>query len=1027
MILYFKHQVSIDFIKQGSSILEKSNEIKKRRHSIKIRLILLFVLVSLIPVAITTFTNMKINIDQATKRLNQNSSNALDESINIIIEYNRQAAYLSNFLANSQEIQSHLHSDQLGAILENIKNFWFMGILEIFNTDSDLITRSFAPQNGIEWFFTPPPTPMVQRALQMEFPIDYVLGQGGMAIKASAPIIDPKTAQVIGAVVVTFPLNHMLLNQIKERIDSDVTIQWNSAGSIASTFETNEGQPLGLIWNSAVKEFGKIENQYIQKIEMVGNERFIITYSALKNSKSKTIGIISTAKNYDPVEQFKKNALNTIFINSIIALAIAILLGFLTATYFTKPIYLLVDTIRRISEGDLHRQVDINRSDEIGELANTFNTMTNQLAQNQTALEDAEKKYRGIFENAVEGIFQYASDGHLLSVNDSMATILGYESPEHILSSISDISLQLFASTDAWNRFETELASVGKVIDFEAQMYRKDGVRIWVSLSARTSYDENNHVAIFDGFLVDITKRRKAEKKLKAFAQKLSLHIEQTPLGVIEWDLDFRVTQWNSAAEKIFGYSKKEAMGRTGLELVVPKEVHKLVQPIWEDLVNGIGGTQSTNENRTKEGNLIICDWYNTSLLDITGNVIGVASLVQNVTKQKTFEKDKALLEKQLQQSQKMEAIGTLAGGVAHDFNNILSIILGYSEMLLTDLALDPSSESKLGQIIKAGDRAKDLVSQILAFSRQNTEEYLPIQPDLIIKEALKMLRSSIPTTIKIEKNVPKCGSIIGNPTQLHQIIMNLCTNAYHAMRESGGLLKVTLGSVILAKTDTKFLSLASPPGPYIKLEISDNGHGMNKTTQQKIFDPYFTTKKTGDGTGLGLSVVHGIVTNFGGQISVYSEPNKGTTFRIFIPQSTIESDVTLKNSIETHPTGDEHILVVDDEKPITEMEKFMLENLGYKVSTFTSSIEALRKYQNQPNDIDLLITDMTMPNMTGAELIQSVRMINPNLPVILCSGFSDLMDEKKANQIERLVFLKKPILKKDFAKAVRDLLDIGK
>jgi PAS domain S-box-containing protein len=399
----------------------------------------------------------------------------------------------------------------------------------------------------------------------------------------------------------------------------------------------------------------------------------------------------------------------------------------------------------------------------------------------------------------------------------------------------------------------------------------------------------------------------------------------------------------------------------------------------------------------------------------------------RDITERKQAESDRNKMEAQLQQAQKMEAIGTLAGGVAHDFNNILGIILGYSDMLKTDLSLDASSDEKLDQIIKAGNRAKDLVNQILSFSRQNKKEFIPIQPDLVIKEALKMLRSSIPTTIKIESSIPKSGSIIGDPTQLHQIVMNLCTNAYHAMRETGGLLKVLLEPIKLDESDTQILSLAVPPGPYLKLEISDNGHGMDKTTQQKIFDPYFTTKKIGEGTGLGLSVVHGIVKHFDGHISVYSEIGKGTVFRICLPQITTEAETTINRPNEENPTGDEHILVVDDEKPIVEMEKFMLEGLGYRVSTCTSSPEAFKVFQNQHDDICLVITDMTMPDMTGIELMQKIRAIRSDIPVILCSGFSELMNEEKAKHISNLKYLKKPVLKRNFALAVREILDNDK
>lgn len=265
----------------------------------------------------------------------------------------------------------------------------------------------------------------------------------------------------------------------------------------------------------------------------------------------------------------------------------------------------------------------------------------------------------------------------------------------------------------------------------------------------------------------------------------------------------------------------------------------------------------------------------------------------------------------------------------------------------------------------------------------------------------------------------------MGDPTQLHQIVMNLCTNAYHAMRKTGGVLRVSLESIELDKTDIKVISTSLKPDSYVTLEISDDGHGMNKTTQQKIFDPYFTTKKKGEGTGLGLSVVHGIVKNFGGHISVYSEIDQGATFRIYFPQMAVKEEKTvMPGTSEPNPTGDEHILLVDDEKPIVEMEKVILTDLGYKVSTCVNSLEAVTIFQKHQDDISLVITDMTMPDMNGLELLNCIRASNPDIPVIICSGFSELINEETVKDIHSLTYLKKPVLKKDLAIAVRKMLD---
>jgi len=536
---------------------------------------------------------------------------------------------------------------------------------------------------------------------------------------------------------------------------------------------------------------------------------------------------------------------------------------------------------------------------------------------------------------------------------------------------------------------------------------------------------ENSFNTMIGNLHQSITEQKHSENELNEYAQRLSLHIENTPLGVIEFDKAFKITQWNTAAEKIFGFSKSEAIGKFAVDLILNEKVQIQIQPIMDNLLIGKGGVKSINENITKEGKTIICEWHNTTLFDEKNSVIGVASLVLDITDREKFEQEKKNLEIQLQQSQKMEAIGTLAGGVAHDFNNILGIILGYSELLNNDLDLDAASKRKFDQIISAGNRASGLVRQILAFSRQNSEEFIQIQPDLIINEALKMLRASIPTTIKIESNIPKSGSILGDPTQFHQIIMNLCTNAYHAMKETGGTLKVTLETIILDENDIKILSMKLSPGTYVNLEISDTGHGIDKPTQEKIFDPYFTTKKVGEGTGLGLSVVHGIVKNFKGNISIYSEPEMGTTFKVYLPHINNDTETVIIKSKKTYPTGNEHILVVDDERPIVEMEKLMLEGLGYTITESVSSIEAISLFKEQSNTIDLVITDVTMPDLNGIELLQKIRSIKPDLPMILCSGFSELIDDEKTTYLNKVRYLKKPILKKDFALTIRDLLDM--
>ena len=370
-----------------------------------------------------------------------------------------------------------------------------------------------------------------------------------------------------------------------------------------------------------------------------------------------------------------------------------------------------------------------------------------------------------------------------------------------------------------------------------------------------------------------------------------------------------------------------------------------------------------------------------------------------------------------------MEAIGTLAGGIAHDFNNILSSVIGYTELAIEEVSKRGLLHNNLQEVLKAGRRARDLVKQILAFSRQSDQELRPLEISPIIKETLKLLRASLPSTLEIHQDIgTDLGTVMTDPTHVNQILMNLCTNAAHATGENGGTLDVSLEKVDNG-TDLGVRFTGLSPGPYLKLTVSDNGHGMAPEVKERIFDPYFTTKEKGEGTGLGLAMVHGIVKSHGGTITVYSEPEMGSAFHVYLPVMETETDQDT-GSEETVPTGSERILFVDDEQPIVDIGKQMIEQLGYTVVTRTSSLEALELFRTKPDEFDLVITDMTMPNMTGEELANELMFIRPDIPIILCTGFSRRVTEKKAKAMGIQAFIMKPILKQELAETIRRVLD---
>jgi len=399
--------------------------------------------------------------------------------------------------------------------------------------------------------------------------------------------------------------------------------------------------------------------------------------------------------------------------------------------------------------------------------------------------------------------------------------------------------------------------------------------------------------------------------------------------------------------------------------------------------------------------------------------------LEREITERERAEEERKKLQSQLQQTQRLEAIGTLAGGIAHDFNNILSVILGYTELALVDMDKKTKLYGHLEAVFEAGKKARDLVKQILTFSRQDEQEFISIQLKPIIKEALKLFRFSMFSQVELKLDIQSESMILADPTQLHQVFLNLCTNANHAMQEKGGVLDVRLEDVELC-ADVAARYPDVKPGSYVKLTVSDTGHGMPAEVLERIYDPFFTTKAKDGGTGMGLSVVHGIVKNHGGTITVYSEPGEGATFNIFLPVDKTGAEPDAKNK-KTSPKGTECILFIDDEQNLVKTGKQMLESLGYKVTTKTSSVEALKLFKSQPEMFDLVITDMMMPSMTGEELAKEVLVIRPDIPVILCTGFNAKIDKKKAKALGFRAYILKPVLKRQMAETIREVLDSQK
>ncbi len=522
------------------------------------------------------------------------------------------------------------------------------------------------------------------------------------------------------------------------------------------------------------------------------------------------------------------------------------------------------------------------------------------------------------------------------------------------------------------------------------------------------------------GMFRDITDRKQAEERLRETEKKYRELADSLPQVIFEVESDGRITYLNRNAYSLFGYTPEEvASGFNVLEAFIPEDRKRVAQ----DIIQNTQGEKVPQREYTaiKKDGTAFPVGIHANRVWRGETPTGVRGILIDLSPARRAEAEKQRLEVQLQQAQKMEAIGALAGGIAHDFNNILSAIIGYTELaVLNDVS--GACGPELHQALIAANRAKDLVKQILAFSRQTDEERLPVKVGGAVREAAKFLRATIPTTIEIKINIPdSSGAVLANSVELHQIILNLCTNAVHAIGERGGLLEIEVKNIEIGRAQkSNFVEL--DPGPYVRVSVKDTGYGMSSDVIERIFDPYFTTKEKGVGTGLGLAVVHGIVTKSGGAVKVESTPGRGSIFHVYLPRVDRVAPHKATPS-ESVVGGTERILFVDDEKMLVDIGGKILQRLGYEVVSRTSPIEALELFRAKPDHFDIVITDQTMPGMTGDLLTKEMMRIRPDIPIVICTGYSQGLDPERARQCGIKAFVMKPILIQDIAAAVRKAL----
>ena len=622
---------------------------------------------------------------------------------------------------------------------------------------------------------------------------------------------------------------------------------------------------------------------------------------------------------------------------------------------------------------------------------------------------------QGITEGTTDAVFVKDLQGRYLMMNPAGAAFLGRTVDEVI----GKDDTELFNPEAGREIMELDrmVLQAGEMQTFEEAGTAAGVSRIYLS-NKGPFRDANGKVVGLLGICRDISDRKMVEEEMRRSQQKLRIHFEHTPLAVVEWDLDFRVADWNPSAERIFGYSREEALGQHGSFIVHP-QFRERVDRVWQTLLQETGATRNVgeNDNITKDGRIISCEWYNTPLVDESGRVLGVASLVQDVT-------ERVALEERLRQSQKMEAVGRLAGGVAHDFNNLLTVILGYSQILAEGVPAGSRLADSTAQIKSAADRASGITRQLLAFSRKQVLSPRVINLNDIVLNLDSLLRRLIGEDIEV-LTAPSndLGSVKADPGQIEQVIMNLALNARDAM-PSGGKLTLETANAQLDESYTERHQPAEP-GLYVMLAVTDTGHGMTPETQARIFEPFYTTKEVGKGTGLGLSMVYGIVKQSGGYIWVYSEPDRGTTFKIYLPRVDQPAEgVDAQNRPRNVQRGTETILLVEDDPQLRQLSSSVLAHCGYKVLVASSPEEGIEICRANHRDISLLVTDVVMPRMNGRQLAEQIQRASPKVKVLYISGYTSNAIVHYGVLDAGLAFLPKPFSLSALVAKVREVLD---
>ncbi len=628
----------------------------------------------------------------------------------------------------------------------------------------------------------------------------------------------------------------------------------------------------------------------------------------------------------------------------------------------------------------------------------------------EDALRESEKRFQRTLSEIEDGYFEVDHKGNFLYVNNAISRFFGF-SREELIGMNNRQYMDKANAKKVLNQFNQVFATGEGAGGFEFEVIAKNGKTRAAEGSVSVMKDaEGRHVG-FRGIVRDVSKRKMVEAALRESEEKYRLVVENATEGIIIVQSE-QIKYANPRMCTMLGYEAETFRNVPLIHFLHPDD-RKGVIEICRRLLGGKSSASpfsfkaysKAGEERILQCKAVLINWEKKPAILV---------FLRDMTSQ-------SILESKLQHAQKMEAIGTLAGGIAHDFNNILGSIVLNTELALDDVEKGGEAEYSLEQVLNASQRAKDLVEQILTFSRNAEVTRKPLNIKVIVKETIRMLRAMLPSTIVIRPIVADdLGTILANPTQIQQLIINLCTNAAHAMSEKGGPLEIRLENTTADSISPEAADLRE--GEYVRLTVADSGHGMTPEFKERIFDPFFTTKRIGEGTGLGLSVVHGIVINHEGTIQVDSQPGKGTRFNVFFP--IIKDDAPpLEKSRKQAPTGNKRILFADDEAALLDATQRMLERLGYHVTCVQNGGDAFKIFEGNPDDFDLVITDMTMPFMTGVELAEAILRLRPNVPIILCTGFNERITPEIAKSIGIREYMTKPYALQEMAETIQQVL----